>query len=115
MIRRPPRSTLFPYTTLFRSRPRQPDGGNAGPAAQARDGRDQLMRARALLGMFLLAAVPARAQQPVDTRAQIQALQYLPLRFNPPLPKRVRLSNGVPVYLLEGPALPLLDVQLISM
>src|SRR5437763_4521403 len=23
MIRRPPRSTLFPYTTLFRSRPRQ--------------------------------------------------------------------------------------------
>src|SRR2546429_8990442 len=24
MIRRPPRSTLFPYTTLFRSRPREP-------------------------------------------------------------------------------------------
>src|SRR5947208_9250192 len=24
MIRRPPRSTLFPYTTLFRSRPRLP-------------------------------------------------------------------------------------------
>src|SRR5256886_7680549 len=24
MIRRPPRSTLFPYTTLFRSRQRQP-------------------------------------------------------------------------------------------
>src|SRR2546422_6421303 len=29
MIRRPPRSTLFPYTTLFRSalrRPREPEG-----------------------------------------------------------------------------------------
>src|SRR3712207_7982394 len=25
MIRRPPRSTLFPYTTLFRSRQRNPD------------------------------------------------------------------------------------------
>src|SRR3712207_9577848 len=25
MIRRPPRSTLFPYTTLFRSAPRDPD------------------------------------------------------------------------------------------
>src|SRR2546422_7543298 len=25
MIRRPPRSTLFPYTTLFRSRPAEPD------------------------------------------------------------------------------------------
>src|SRR2546430_11446576 len=27
MIRRPPRSTLFPYTTLFRSRQRQRVGG----------------------------------------------------------------------------------------
>src|SRR3989442_1913783 len=26
MIRRPPRSTLFPYTTLFRSRPALPHG-----------------------------------------------------------------------------------------
>src|SRR2546422_8100529 len=31
MIRRPPRSTLFPYTTLFRSLRRQPRGaGQAG-------------------------------------------------------------------------------------
>src|SRR3712207_6859544 len=29
MIRRPPRSTLFPYTTLFRSR-RRPGGGERG-------------------------------------------------------------------------------------
>src|SRR3712207_8496211 len=28
MIRRPPRSTLFPYTTLFRSRARQPSPGH---------------------------------------------------------------------------------------
>src|SRR2546429_2253132 len=27
MIRRPPRSTLFPYTTLFRSRWRRPQAG----------------------------------------------------------------------------------------
>src|SRR3712207_7985469 len=27
MIRRPPRSTLFPYTTLFRSRPAEHAGG----------------------------------------------------------------------------------------
>src|SRR5689334_24045826 len=33
MIRRPPRSTLFPYTTLFRSR--GPGGG--GPDARHRD------------------------------------------------------------------------------
>src|SRR3712207_8641238 len=36
MIRRPPRSTLFPYTTLFRSRPLRPAGRGfaAGPVAR---------------------------------------------------------------------------------
>src|SRR3712207_6493907 len=44
MIRRPPRSTLFPYTTLFRSHAggRQPDGG-----AEAVPLRRQLRRRRA--------------------------------------------------------------------
>src|SRR6267142_744896 len=40
MMRRPPRSTLFPYTTLFRSRCRTrrrgPDQGYLGPAHRAR-------------------------------------------------------------------------------
>src|SRR2546422_7188207 len=31
MIRRPPRSTLFPYTTLFRSRGLHPQLGDGGP------------------------------------------------------------------------------------
>src|SRR3712207_9098141 len=38
MIRRPPRSTLFPYTTLFRSDARtgaRPRGGDGGLARQA--------------------------------------------------------------------------------
>src|SRR2546426_6740206 len=42
MIRRPPRSTLFPYTTLFRSRDRNPRGSGAGggsPRAGAMPGR----------------------------------------------------------------------------
>src|SRR2546422_3907347 len=38
MIRRPPRSTLFPYTTLFRSLC-SPDATGGGPAA--RGGLDQ--------------------------------------------------------------------------
>src|SRR5258708_20727999 len=40
MIRRPPRSTLFPYTTLFRSRPRSPTdrrAGGTGPGDRAVD------------------------------------------------------------------------------
>src|SRR5689334_24367905 len=35
MIRRPPRSTLFPYTTLFRSRPLAPSCGSCCPRARA--------------------------------------------------------------------------------
>src|SRR5256885_12987073 len=34
MIRRPPRSTLFPYTTLFRSSIRVSDDGGGIPAAE---------------------------------------------------------------------------------
>src|SRR2546430_13600921 len=41
MIRRPPRSTLFPYTTLFRSLPRDVDPGEVQSAYQIKifDGR----------------------------------------------------------------------------
>src|SRR3712207_6977003 len=36
MIRRPPRSTLFPYTTLFRSRPTLlEDGASRSPSSTA--------------------------------------------------------------------------------
>src|SRR2546427_2548529 len=40
MIRRPPRSTLFPYTTLFRSRleHREADGHRHDAAARVRQG-----------------------------------------------------------------------------
>src|SRR2546430_12339473 len=41
MIRRPPRSTLFPYTTLFRSGLPLPLGGNVG----RRDLGDELIHA----------------------------------------------------------------------
>src|SRR5258708_11132872 len=36
MIRRPPRSTLFPYTTLFRSRPAASCLPTTSPAARSR-------------------------------------------------------------------------------
>src|SRR2546427_9571066 len=46
MIRRPPRSTLFPYTTLFRSRDRvDPSSRESAPARpEARDRRDAVPR-----------------------------------------------------------------------
>src|SRR3989454_12574935 len=53
MIRRPPRSTLFPYTTLFRSHRR---GARGGPGA---DGREPRAESRARL----LAARAAQAHR----------------------------------------------------
>src|SRR5256885_13069803 len=43
MIRRPPRSTLFPYTTLFRSRSRQ-GGGHEAERLVAAGGDDHVLR-----------------------------------------------------------------------
>src|SRR2546428_1338739 len=40
MIRRPPRSTLFPYTTLFRSRPPQRPRDGAGERSAAQHAGD---------------------------------------------------------------------------
>src|SRR2546430_7666306 len=42
MIRRPPRSTLFPYTTLFRSAQQLADLGVGGLAAAVADGGEQV-------------------------------------------------------------------------
>src|SRR2546430_8657660 len=56
MIRRPPRSTLFPYTTLFRSLPDHPEGEpRRDRAARDREPRDAYL------------SVPAA--DPLDPRA----------------------------------------------
>src|SRR3989454_9980635 len=81
MIRRPPRSTLFPYTTLFRRRGRRDRCHQRGPGAQlprrVRPGRRQpdlllvpggvlTMRGRALalIAVVTLAGRAGVAQQP---------------------------------------------------
>src|SRR3712207_8871659 len=96
MIRRPPRSTLFPYTTLFRSleeaaaleaRDRRPDGlvvdPEAGhepddggdrqpvgvlPGVQAVEGDDQLTRLRG-------------ARRSEEHTSELQSRQYLVCRL----------------------------------
>src|SRR5437588_3270756 len=44
MIRRPPRSTLFPYTTLFRSPAARRDPPGPGPDHRRHGGRGGLLR-----------------------------------------------------------------------
>src|SRR5256885_10712313 len=48
MIRRPPRSTLFPYTTLFRSAPATLDGQGFSAACYALAGK--IAEARSVIG-----------------------------------------------------------------
>src|SRR2546427_1432444 len=55
MIRRPPRSTLFPYTTLFRSR--------AGEAHGAQDGAEALLPPHGLHGARAVHAAQGLARQ----------------------------------------------------
>src|SRR3712207_7308250 len=61
MIRRPPRSTLFPYTTLFRSGPHTGPGALEGPRAR-RGGVDEPMRSgpRSAVGVPRTPAVADR-------------------------------------------------------
>src|SRR3712207_7246168 len=60
MIRRPPRSTLFPYTTLFRS---------LGDLARGMPGGDQLEDALLALGQVDVRATRAVAGGDDDVRA----------------------------------------------
>src|SRR3712207_7494078 len=77
MIRRPPRSTLFPYTTLFRS----PLGDGAVPL------RDRLLLdAAALLGAVAAHEGRVRARGDPDARSEehtseLQSRQYLVCRL----------------------------------
>src|SRR3712207_6904544 len=87
MIRRPPRSTLFPYTTLFRS----PDRGGLPPAR---------LLARTILARGELAAVvvapaprgdaagrrpapgePAATRRSEEHTSELQSRQYLVCRL----------------------------------
>src|SRR2546429_1080228 len=63
MIRRPPRSTLFPYTTLFRSRTRATRAQRRGPAWRGivREAPTAGKRRATLLGCNAMASISAPA------------------------------------------------------
>src|SRR2546428_1702024 len=54
MIRRPPRSTLFPYTTLFRSTRRDtpPPAGSGIPASQTFSDIDRILASPRIAALF---------------------------------------------------------------
>src|SRR3712207_8770672 len=88
MIRRPPRSTLFPYTTLFRSLINARSGGVSVGMTANRGGRN--MRTK-LTGRFsllflsfaLVLAMPAiaLADRSEEHTSELQSRQYLVCRL----------------------------------
>src|SRR3712207_7365702 len=89
MIRRPPRSTLFPYTTLFRSRV-------PGHPAMSTTSRPEMSTpsSRAL--------VVARARRSEEHTSELQSRQYLVCRLllekKKTRPHRVRVALTQPLH-----------------
>src|SRR3712207_7308633 len=91
MIRRPPRSTLFPYTTLFRSAQDAGACRHGGKASLARTGkgsraappglREGARPASMRGGTWPPAAAPARAFRSEEHTSELQSRQYLVCRL----------------------------------
>src|SRR3712207_8261599 len=87
MIRRPPRSTLFPYTTLFRSRrlPRRPGGRLrdrgvlAGRRRHAADGAQG--RLAPAIGRLAPSLSPSAGRRSEEHTSELQSRQYLVCRL----------------------------------
>src|SRR3712207_7741808 len=128
MIRRPPRSTLFPYTTLFRSallgdhlrrRPGRDQGVEARQRA-AGDGDEDEREQRA--GEDRPGALPGELadrvglQRSEEHTSELQSRQYLVCRLllekkqlNPPLPDD-HTSTGTPPLLVDALDALILDL-----
>src|SRR5687767_15421333 len=102
MIRRPPRSTLFPYTTLFRSPPgdgrRGADAASHAPAGDRR-GVARLREARGGRSRRLCACAARgrrreRRRRSEEHTSELQSLAYLVCRLLLEKKKRAR-TDGI--------------------
>src|SRR3712207_7048013 len=81
MIRRPPRSTLFPYTTLFRSPGSAPRGAHLRAGRRRNRGSDKLLDGRRR----------GRPPVPLPKLHRLALLLHRPPRGGAPVLRRVRL------------------------
>src|SRR3712207_9011735 len=96
MIRRPPRSTLFPYTTLFRS------GTAHGRSPRSKAGHLRRRGNRRDIGLWVprtlsrpptSAFVVAQVRRSEEHTSELQSRQYLVCRLLLEKTKRARLST----------------------
>src|SRR3712207_8206780 len=101
MIRRPPRSTLFPYTTLFRSpnyclleKLRQLHGLAVPAPAESADGAVELDKALEARRVALVGhGLSYRAERSEEHTSELQSRQYLVCRLTPEN-KTPRVARG---------------------
>src|SRR3712207_8423632 len=102
MIRRPPRSTLFPYTTLFRSADRLPSPRRL--AAWAEEDRSLHRRLADLAALDRGAAAPTGSTDPARSEehtSELQSRQYLVCRLLLEKKKKIIESLYVELSLLS--------------
>src|SRR3712207_8283646 len=100
MIRRPPRSTLFPYTTLFRSRGRLQPDVQLEPLGDHRAGIPPLLlrRAQREVGERVGDALVRAVERSEEHTSELQSRQYLVCRLLLEKKKNTTYSS----FLLSG-------------
>src|SRR3712207_8500880 len=78
MIRRPPRSTLFPYTTLFRSVLQDPGSTNPTPVAAGSARGTRAVPGTERTTVAVVATVVRRSE---EHTSELQSRQYLVCRL----------------------------------
>src|SRR3712207_8031472 len=96
MIRRPPRSTLFPYTPLFRSPPPRRRPRPAGPRPARRRGRPR-RPAEPVASVLRLRhdSAAARELRSEEHTSELQSRQYLVCRLL--LEKKKTIQHDTPL------------------
>src|SRR3712207_8823605 len=94
MIRRPPRSTLFPYTTLFRSQHRRPAYGTDHEPA-----RDVSRYALPYTGLYQGVGEECDVRRSEEHTSELQSRQYLVCRLLLEKKKTSQLHNSYLPYI----------------
>src|SRR3712207_7999745 len=93
MIRRPPRSTLFPYTTLFRSAPPLKVAGEGDGGAGAGLGIAAELFAPVEVDTHVVAHPHADARRSEEHTSELQSRQYLVCRLLLEKKKQIEKKN----------------------
>src|SRR3712207_7580852 len=102
MIRRPPRSTLFPYTTLFRSSARRSTRTGISPSVSARkiSSSSQAASSAGRSGASTATSLVVEGPRSEEHTSELQSRQYLVCRL--------LLEKNKPFYFISR--LPLLSL-----